>query len=108
MNALNRRRTRKVYRIRGNRFGRLVTALFLCAACLGSLAMITAPHLRPAAASPRLLEVTVDTGDTLWGLASRYSPTTKDIRSTVSEILRINRLASAELQPGQVILVPGR
>lgn len=108
MNKVSRRPGKKVYRLRGNRFGRLLIALLLSVACLASLAMVTMPHLRPLAATQRLLEVTVDNGDTLWGLAARYSPSTRDIRHTVNEILKINSLATAELQPGQVILIPGK
>jgi predicted Zn-dependent protease len=108
VNKVSRRHGRRVYRLKGDRFVRLVVVLLLCVASLSSLAMVAVPHLRPLATTQRLLEVTVDTGDTLWGLAARYSPSTRDIRHTVNDILQINSLATAELQPGQVILVPGK
>lgn len=108
MQRNTRHRVKRVYRLKNGRRARLVAALLLSAVCLCSLAMAAAPHSQVVAAERPLLQVVVRSGDTLWGLAAQYSQQSRDMRLAVDEILRINELATAELQPGQVILVPGR
>ena len=51
--------------------------------------------------------VTVLTGDTLWDLAATIDPQ-GDPRDLVFELMDINNLASAELSPGQELLIPTR
>jgi hypothetical protein len=92
------------YRVRWQRFG---VVLLLCAVLIACICIVLT-QLRPAQAASPLTEVVVDRGDTLWGLASDYCRSDRDLRITVAEIIRINNLASAELQPGQVLLLPGR
>lgn len=95
---------RRVRRIRWQRFG---LVLVLCAVLIACLFVVLS-QLRPARAAGPLVEITVATGDTLWGLAQRYADPGRDLRASVAEIIRINQLATAELQPGQVLLLPGR
>ena len=52
------------------------------------------------------VEVVVESGDTLWNIARAYGPTDVDIRVIVWNIERLNDVTAAELQPGQVLLVP--
>lgn len=55
---------------------------------------------------PQLGEVIVQTNDTLWTIAEQITPNGQDIRQTVYQIRKINRLDSAVLQPGQALLIP--
>lgn len=103
-----RKKIRRIRRLSRMRSRQIAFALLLSIAALSSLAMAAAPRRGPSLDRPRLLAVTVDQGDSLWGLAARYGPGNRDIRLMVDEILRINGLASPELQPGQVVLIPGR
>ena len=49
--------------------------------------------------------VTVHPGESLWQLASEIAPSS-DPRDVVSDLAQLNRLASAEVQPGQILAVP--
>ncbi|QAY74304.1 LysM peptidoglycan-binding domain-containing protein [Agromyces protaetiae] len=49
--------------------------------------------------------VTVGAGDTLWELAERIAPT-EDPRETIAQIVRLNGLDDAVVQPGQQLSIP--
>lgn len=49
--------------------------------------------------------VVVESGDTLWSIASSLGDDT-DVRAQIDEIQRINGLESADLVPGQVLVLP--
>lgn len=49
--------------------------------------------------------MTVLSGDTLWSIASLVAPE-QDPRDVVAEIMSLNQLDSAALQPGQQLAVP--
>ena len=49
--------------------------------------------------------VTVQPGESLWQLAGEIAPTS-DPRDVVSDIVQLNQLVSAEVQPGQSLAVP--
>nr|NLD41098.1 LysM peptidoglycan-binding domain-containing protein [Actinomycetales bacterium] len=48
--------------------------------------------------------VVVGAGDTLWSIAAAVPGA--DVRGTVAEIVSLNGLANATIQPGQVLVVP--
>lgn len=107
--TLGSRRAIKIIRRRGRARGRqIIFALLLTMAALCSLAMAVAPPRAPSQDQRPLIAVTVDQGDSLWSLVARYGPKGRDIRLTIDDTLRINGLASPELHPGQVVLIPGR
>lgn len=54
---------------------------------------------------PATLVVTVQPGDTLWGIASQVDPGA-DPRALIAEIRDLNGLAQSGLVPGQVLTVP--
>lgn len=54
---------------------------------------------------PTTVAVTVQPGDTLWGIASELDPGA-DPRALISEIRALNSLAQSGLVPGQVLTVP--
>jgi LysM repeat protein len=49
--------------------------------------------------------VTVQAGETLWGLAEEIAPTA-DPRDVIADIVDLNQLPSSEVQPGQKLAVP--
>lgn len=49
---------------------------------------------------------TVSRGDSLWSIAKEYSRPGCDLRPVVEEIRRLNRLDSAIIYPGQILMVP--
>jgi Tfp pilus assembly protein FimV len=74
----------------------LATALF---ASLIWLAHASAVDAGPVGSKPPAV-VTVESGDTLWSIASRIAPQ-RDPRAVVAELERVNHLGSPVLQPGQ-------
>jgi LysM repeat protein len=50
-------------------------------------------------------EYRVQSGDTLWGIATAFDPT-GDTRARVYEIRRLNELDNVIIHPGDVLLVP--
>jgi nucleoid-associated protein YgaU len=54
---------------------------------------------------PATVAVTVQPGDTLWGIASAIDPGS-DPRSLIAEIRELNALTQSGLVPGQVLVVP--
>jgi nucleoid-associated protein YgaU len=54
------------------------------------------------------IRVTVYSGDTLWKIASRYGSKDIDIRKTIYEIRKINKLDSVIIVPGQELLIPAK
>lgn len=50
--------------------------------------------------------VVVQSGDTLWGLAVRFAPASEDLRAWIAETVRLNRLQSSLINPGQRLLLP--
>lgn len=59
----------------------------------------------PQAGSGVLVPVAVDRGDTLWAIATEYSPD-RDPRAVIDEIREVNGLAEGVLPVGLVIQVP--
>ncbi|HVD29741.1 MAG TPA: LysM peptidoglycan-binding domain-containing protein [Mycobacteriales bacterium] len=49
--------------------------------------------------------VVVQQGDTLWSIASSLDGD-RDVRAVVDEIQELNGLRSAEVRPGQILLLP--
>ncbi|WGD38288.1 LysM peptidoglycan-binding domain-containing protein [Lysinibacter sp. HNR] len=49
--------------------------------------------------------VTIQSGETLWGLAESLDPSS-DPRDVIHEIMSLNRLGSAQLEPGQQLAIP--
>ena len=54
---------------------------------------------------PATVTVTVESGDTLWGIASQIDPGT-DPRALIAQIRELNSLEQSGLVPGQVLVVP--
>ena len=50
--------------------------------------------------------VEIESGDTVWDVATAYTPQNMDVRQVVSDILDTNDIAADELIAGEYILVP--
>ncbi len=58
------------------------------------------------ASNKEFVQVRVESGDTLWGLAQEYGPADMDVRNVVYEICRLNGISADTLQAGQYITIP--
>lgn len=52
------------------------------------------------------IEIVVKKGETLWYLAQKYNNNDPDIRRSVYEIKKINKLENTKIIPGQIIRIP--
>ena len=50
--------------------------------------------------------VTVRSGESLWTIAARKTAENGDVQATVDEIVAVNHLGVASLQPGQHLRIP--
>ena len=50
--------------------------------------------------------ITVESGDTLWTIAEKYSDDKTDIRQFIYDISKINDLESSKILVGQKLLIP--
>lgn len=50
--------------------------------------------------------ITVQPGDTLWQIAAVYGDERRDIRDVIYHIKRQNHLSTADIYPGQVLIIP--
>lgn len=55
---------------------------------------------------PKMTEVTVEPGDTLWNIAAAYLPAGRDIRDFIDEISASNHLHTPMIYPGQTLKIP--
>ena len=89
--------------LRMTRRGRLVVLAF-------ALLVVLLPGAWRAMATaqvegPATVAVTVQPGDTLWGIAAEIDPGA-DPRALIAEIREMNALTQSGLVPGQVLVVP--
>ncbi len=82
----------------------VIAALLFTAFSLGRAGSQASGDSAPAVA-PRVEQITVLPGDTLWSVAKRIAPD-NDPREVVSQIRDLNDLSSTELQVGQQLLLP--
>lgn len=99
-------------RLRITRRGRVVLAVlvslplvagFVAMALFGANSAVASSDT--SAASQSFDYVTVQTGETLWGLAEEIAPSA-DPRDVIADIVSLNQLPSADVQPGQRLAVP--
>jgi hypothetical protein len=81
----------------------LAVATVIAIALTGPVAAALGSHRAPAPAARQTY--VVRSGDTLWAIARRVSPTT-DPRPIVLAIERANEVDGASLRPGQVLRIP--
>ena len=68
--------------------------------------LIFRPAMAKDLSGEKYVELTVESGDTLWQIASDYGPADKDIRKTIYDICKINGISAETLYAGSVIMVP--
>ncbi|MBT2587541.1 LysM peptidoglycan-binding domain-containing protein [Arthrobacter sp. ISL-95] len=107
------RTTQAPARLRLTRRGRIVffgiPAMLLVAALLSLAGFINSPakaadsqaQLRP----PVAVTVTVQPGQSLWGIAGAAAPE-RDPRDVIAEIIQLNDLRGGRILPGQQLFVP--
>lgn len=86
--------------------GRLLVSrmLVLALAVTAVFLLLTSADAEAKAATP--VEHVVAPGETLWALAATVADEGADVRPIVADIQELNGLASATIQPGQVLLLP--
>lgn len=80
-------------------FAALILSVFFLFAAPRAVEMMAHTDVQPA------VTYTVDTGDTLWAIASRFYPN-GDVREMVAAIKRANDLPTATVHPGQELVIP--
>ncbi len=95
----------KKYRITSKfRFTTFLVVAILCIfTILGSLTGIN------TVSSSSMTEynlVKIESGDTLWDIASEYAPHNMDLRQVVYEICDLNEISADQLEAGQKIIIP--
>jgi predicted Zn-dependent protease len=70
-----------------------------------ALPMLSSVRLYAASAQHYTI-VTVQPGDTLWGLAAARSGPSADVQEIVDRITDVNHLQSGALQPGEHLRIP--
>jgi LysM repeat protein len=68
---------------------------------------INAGEATATSSSTPLAKVTIVNGETLWSLAKQIAPTA-DPRDVVADIMSVNRLTSADIQPGEQLSIPAQ
>lgn len=84
------------------------TLKVLAALLLSMLFLVLAPRaveMMSHSEAPVVATYTVDNGDTLWAIASRFYPN-GDVRDMVSAIKAANSLPTATVHPGQELVIP--
>ncbi len=81
----------------------VATPLVVVALALG----INAGAAQGTSSSTPLQKVTVVSGETLWGLAEQIAPKS-DPRDVIANIMAVNQLATANIQPGERLEIPAQ
>ncbi|MDP3894640.1 LysM peptidoglycan-binding domain-containing protein [Nocardioides sp.] len=94
--------------VRLTRRGRLVVLTLALLVVLGTAVFLGASSVateEPGVPAPSVV-VTVEPGDTLWGIAGELTPAGDDVRDTIAVIARLNALDSMVVDAGQRLRVP--
>lgn len=99
-------------RLRLTRRGRVVIAVLVSLPLVIALLILSlngggATATSPSASTVGVTTVTVEAGQSLWSVATTIAPNaaTADV---VADLMAINALESASVQPGQQLIVPER
>ena len=95
----------KIYRIKSQfRF-----TLFICICVISIVALSnTVLGFNDASGLTKVnyAEIEIQSGDTIWEIASSFNNDGLDIRKVVHEICEINEITADQLHPGMIIQVP--
>ena len=81
------------------RLSLLLAALCAVFLMIGGSAQADAPTAAP-------VEYVVESGDTVWGIATEYAGADQDVRRLVADIARLSEVEPGSIIPGQVLLIP--
>ncbi|HEU5112462.1 MAG TPA: LysM peptidoglycan-binding domain-containing protein [Acidimicrobiia bacterium] len=81
------------------RLSLLLAALCVVFLMIGGLARADAPESAP-------IRYVVESGDTLWGIATAHAGPDQDVRRLVADIARLSEVDPGSIFPGQVLLIP--
>jgi LysM repeat protein len=87
------------------RFTLMPAVALLGLSALVSVPLLSSAHLY-AAAPERQTTITVKSGDTLWTLAERYTPSGGNVQDMIDQIAGMNHLSSATIVPGERLAIP--
>jgi hypothetical protein len=88
------------------RRGRVVIATLLASAIIAIGLLFAGPGAQAGAdAGASAPLYTVLAGETLWSIAKELAPG-QDPRITIDQLMRANKLSTADIRPGDVILLP--
>jgi LysM repeat protein len=68
---------------------------------------INAGQATATTSSTPLAKITVVGGETLWGVAQQIAPHS-DPRDVIADIMAVNQLTSASIQPGETLAIPAQ
>lgn len=97
---------RRGVRLEPTRLGQLLilTGAFLLGALVAALVLLTVIPQASAGEAPQT--ITVQQGQTLWGIAQEHAPEGTDLRAYVLEAQRINDLTTERVSAGQELELP--
>lgn len=81
---------------------------FFIVLCLASLVYSGYTVMFAEQPSYRNCAVTVTRGDSLWGIASKYTEADEDVRDVMLRIRKANKLQTTKIYPGQELVIPVR
>jgi predicted Zn-dependent protease len=90
---------------RRKRFTLMPAVALIGLSALVSVPLLSSSHLY-AASPARLTTVTVRSGDTLWTLAERFTPSGGNVQDTIDRIDSQNHLNGTMIVPGERLQIP--
>ncbi len=104
--AQAKKRRKKVVIINQSRFiiASVITLIFASLI----FTAVTGLLLSSASSYETYTVISVVQGDTLWGIATEHNPYQLDVRAIVHDIKKQNQLKTADIYPGQLLIVPSK
>lgn len=95
---------KKVRVVNRRRFTRSISLILVVIMTLSLLAFVSLKS--EGSTEPQYVSICVETGDTLWSIASRHVSEDMDVRELIYHIEHKNQLVSSAIYPGQELQIP--